>query len=145
MSDEVIYQRIFPVSGGDFDKAGQVSTEIKSILKAAGIESNVIRRVAIASFEAEMNVVIHADEGIVDFILTPDHVLIIVSDCGPGIEDVQLAMQEGYSTASDDMREMGFGAGMGLPNIMKSCDDFRIDTEVGVGTTLRMVIVHKKQ
>lgn len=144
MTDQAIYQKIFPVSGGDFDKAGQVSTEIKSILKAAGIDSTVIRRVAIASFEAEMNVVIHAADGQIDFVLTPDHVLMIVSDRGPGIEDIELAMQEGYSTASDDMREMGFGAGMGLPNIKKSCDDFVLETEVGVGTTLQLVIIHRK-
>lgn len=144
MSDQAIYQKVFVVSGGDFDKAGQVSTEIKSILKAAGIDSTVIRRVAIASFEAEMNVVIHATEGEVDFILTPDYVILTISDRGPGIEDIELAMQEGYSTASDDMREMGFGAGMGLPNIKKSCDEFKLDTEVGVGTTLHLVIIHRK-
>ncbi len=145
MGNEVLYQKVFPVTGGDFDKAGEVSTQIKAILKGAGIDSTVIRRVAIASFEAEMNVVIHADEGEVDFILTPCDICLVVSDRGPGIEDIELAMQEGWSTASDDMREMGFGAGMGLPNIKKSCDVFEIESDVGKGTTLHLVINHNRR
>jgi len=134
--DEVLYKRTFEVKGGDFDKAGEVSTKIKAILKEAGVDRDIIRRVAIASFEAEMNVVLHAHLGSVDITLTPSQILITVADEGPGIEDIELAMQEGYSTASDDMRERGFGAGMGLPNILKTADDFRIESVVGRGTTL---------
>lgn len=145
MTDEILYHRDFFVRGGDFDKAGEVSTQIKAILKGIGINSDIIRRTAIASFEAEMNVVIHADEGRIDFKLTPQDIQIIVIDKGKGIEDIDLAMREGYSTASDEMREMGFGAGMGLPNIKKNSDDFRIESEVGIGTTLWITICHKHQ
>lgn len=144
MADEILYQKRFPVTGGDFDKAGEVSTHIKTILKTCGIERDTIRKVAIASFEAEMNVVIHADHGLIDFILTPSSIIILVEDKGPGIEDIELAMQEGYSTASDEMREMGFGAGMGLPNIRKSADDFEIQSEPGKGTLVRITIRHNK-
>jgi anti-sigma regulatory factor (Ser/Thr protein kinase) len=140
MAEDALYKKTFTVQGGDFEKAGEVSTRIKEILKSTGIESTIIRRVAIASFEAEMNVVIHADSGRVDFTLTPDAIIIIVDDKGPGIEDIELAMREGYSTASDEMREKGFGAGMGLPNIKKTADDLRIDSVVGEGTVLRITI-----
>ncbi len=145
MADEAIYRKVFPITGGDFDKAGEVSAQVKAILKTAGIDSSIIRRAAIASFEAEMNVVIHADKGEVDFMVTPEEIIIEVKDQGPGIEDIDLAMKEGYSTASDDMREMGFGAGMGLPNIKKSSDAFEIESQVGVGTSLKIVISHKKK
>ncbi len=144
MKDEVLYRKVFTVNGGDFDKAGEVSTQIKSILKSLGLDNDVIRRVAIASFEAEMNVVIHANGGTVDFTLTSSDIRLVVKDHGPGIEDIDLAMQEGYSTAPDEMREMGFGAGMGLPNIKKNSDFFDIKSEVGVGTTLEIVIHHNK-
>lgn len=144
MGDETLYQKTFIITGNDFDKAGEVSTHIKTILKAAGIDNGIIRRVAIASFEAEMNVVIHADDGEIEFRLTPICILLTIADRGPGIEDIELAMKEGYSTASDDMREMGFGAGMGLPNIKKSADDFQIESEVGKGTTVRITINHEK-
>jgi len=144
MADEILYHRDFIVYGGDFNKAGEISAQIKTILKGVGINSDVIRRVAIATFEAEMNVVIHADEGNIDFKLTPSDICITVMDKGKGIENIELAMQEGYSTASDEMREMGFGAGMGLPNIRRNSDDFRIESEVGVGTSLWIKIRHKK-
>ena len=139
---EVLYQKSFLVRGRDFDKAGEVSTQVKSILKALGIQSDVIRRVAIATFEAEMNVVIHAAEGKMDVQLTPEEIIIVVVDKGPGIADIDLAMQEGYSTASDEMREMGFGAGMGLPNIKRNSDRMHIESEVGVGTSLSIAIRH---
>jgi serine/threonine-protein kinase RsbT len=145
MPVEVLYHKTYAVKGGDFDKAGEVSTQIKGILKATGIQHDIIRRAAIASFEAEMNVVIHAESGEIDFVLTPTDIEITVSDKGPGIEDIPRAMQEGYSTASDAMRARGFGAGMGLPNIKKSVDDFEIETEVGVGTRLKLKIKHKLQ
>jgi len=144
MGDEILYQKTFIITGNDFDKAGEVSTHIKTILKAAGIDNDIIRRVAIASFEAEMNVVIHADDGEIEFRLTPICILLTIADRGPGIEDIDLAMKEGYSTASDDMREMGFGAGMGLPNIKKSSDDFQIESDVGKGTIVRITINHEK-
>jgi len=140
MAEEVLYRKTFTVKGGDFDKAGDVSTQIKSILKSTGISNEIIRRVAIASFEAEMNVVLYADEGTVDFVLTPRDVIITVADKGPGIEDIELAMQEGYSTASDEMREMGFGAGMGLPNIKKTSDELEINSVVGEGTVVKITI-----
>ncbi|MBD3335571.1 MAG: anti-sigma regulatory factor [Candidatus Eisenbacteria bacterium] len=136
MAEEILYQKSFPVGGGDFDKAGEVSTQIKAILKEAGLGSTIIRRVAIASYEAELNVVIHAVEGVVDFKLTPEQIELVVKDKGPGIGDIELAMQEGFSTASDEMREKGFGAGMGLPNIKRTSDDLKIDSVVGEGTTL---------
>ncbi len=145
MGEDTLYQKTFTITGSDFDKAGEVSTQIKAILKAAGLDSTVIRRVASASFEAEMNVVIHADRGKIDFELTPTAIVLTIDDEGPGIEDLELAMKEGYSTASDDMREMGFGAGMGLPNIKKSSDDFHLESEVGKGTTLRITIKHDEQ
>ncbi|HDS29999.1 MAG TPA: anti-sigma regulatory factor [Firmicutes bacterium] len=140
MTDEALYKKTFSVQGGDFEKAGEISTRIKEILKSTGIKSTIIRRVAIASFEAEMNVVIHANSGRFEFTLTPDSIIIVVDDKGPGIENIELAMKEGYSTASDEMREMGFGAGMGLPNIKKTVDDFKIETTVGKGTKLRIKI-----
>jgi serine/threonine-protein kinase RsbT len=142
---EELYKKSFFIRGGDFDTAGMVSTQIKSLLKGIGVNSNIIRRVAIATFEAEMNVVLHAEEGTLTFSLTPNAILITVKDKGKGIEDIELAMQEGYSTASDEMREMGFGAGMGLPNIKKNSDEFKIESEAGVGTSLEIAIHHKKK
>jgi serine/threonine-protein kinase RsbT len=135
-----LYKKTFSIKGGDFDTAGEVSTQIKAILKSIGINSNIIRRVAIATFEAEMNVVIHAENGKLDFCLTPQKITITVNDKGKGIEDIDLAMKEGYSTAPDEMREMGFGAGMGLPNIKRNSDEFKLESEVGVGTILRIAI-----
>jgi serine/threonine-protein kinase RsbT len=142
MGGDALYEKSFIVRGGDFDKAGEVSTQIKSILKGVGIDSDVVRRVAIATFEGELNVVIHAEEGTVDVKITPVDVLITIADKGKGIEDIEQAMREGFSTASDEMRERGFGAGMGLPNIKKNSDDFRIESRVGVGTTLWIAIRH---
>jgi len=142
MAEDALYEKSFAVRGGDFDKAGEVSTQIKSILKGVGINSDVVRRVAIATFEGELNVVIHAEEGTVDVMITSADVLITIADKGKGIEDIEQAMQEGYSTASDEMRERGFGAGMGLPNMKKNSDQFRIESEIGVGTTLWITIRH---
>jgi anti-sigma regulatory factor (Ser/Thr protein kinase) len=145
MSEDVLYDKRFLVKGGDFDKAGEVSTQIKAVLKDTGIERDIIRRACIASFEAEMNVVIHAVSGEAELVITATDIIITMSDHGPGIADLGLAMQEGYSTASDAMRERGFGAGMGLPNIQRSVDDLKIESQVGVGTTLRMTIHHQKR
>jgi len=126
----------FEIQGRNFDKAGEVSGEIKVILKDLGIDASYIRRVVIVAFEGEMNVVMYADRGTMTLILTDDDVNLEIKDEGPGIPDVELALQEGWSTASDEMREMGFGFGMGLPNMKKNSDEFRIDTEVGKGTAV---------
>ena len=135
MSEELL-SRSFTLHGRDFDKAGETSTEIKSMLKELGIDSQVIRRVVVVCFEAEMNVVMYADEGTLTFVLTDDDVGIEIADRGPGIPDIDDALTEGWSTATDEMREMGFGFGMGLPNIRRHSDDFDIRSDVGVGTTV---------
>lgn len=128
----------FVIEGDDFASAGMVSTEIKSILKKIGLDAKLIRRVAISTYEAEMNVVMHATDAKVDLRITPQRIEVVIADRGKGIPDLELAMQQGYSTATEEMRAMGFGAGMGLPNIRKNADNLDIDTKVGVGTTLRM-------
>ncbi len=138
---EALLARSFAIHGRDFDRAGEASTEIKAILRQLGIDPQIIRRVVVVAFEAEMNVVMYADEGTLSFVLTEDGITIEVTDRGPGIADIELAMQEGYSTASDEMREMGFGFGMGLPNIRKNSDHFELLSEVGVGTTVRSAIL----
>lgn len=130
----------FPITGRDFLAAGKVSAEIKSLLKDLGVEAGIIRRIAIATYEAEMNVVMYATTATVTLEMTSKLVKIVVSDCGPGIPDVELAMQEGFSTATPEMRELGFGAGMGLPNIKKNADDFRIESVVGQGTRLEISV-----
>jgi len=146
MDGENRIEHRFEIKGSDFGNAGNVSTKIKDILKRIGITPSIIRRVAIATYEAEMNVVMYAYHGILNFTLTPECIEIIVDDEGPGIEDIELAMQEGYSTATEEMREMGFGAGMGLPNIKKNSDEFEITSEVNKGTKLRIVIyLNRKQ
>jgi anti-sigma regulatory factor (Ser/Thr protein kinase) len=137
---EVLMKRTFEVRGRDFDKAGETSTEVKTLLKDLGIDPGVVRRAGVVTFEAEMNVVMYATKALVTFILTDKDIAIEVADQGPGIPDPELAMQEGYSTASDEMREMGFGFGMGLPNIKKNSDQFTLETEVGKGTRLYSLI-----
>ncbi len=128
------------IVGGDFSKAGEASTELKRILHEMGIDDALVRRVAIATFEAEMNIIIYATAGILRYSVTPSEIRVIAEDMGPGIEDIELAMQEGYSTAPDWVREMGWGAGMGLPNMKKNSDVFTIDSVVGEGTRVEMVI-----
>jgi serine/threonine-protein kinase RsbT len=140
MPEESAFQQEFQVKGGDFSRAGEVSCEIKNLLKELGLSPEVVRRAAIASYEAEMNVIMYAWQGRLDLSITPSLIRIVVEDSGPGIEDVELALNEGYSTATPEMRELGFGAGMGLPNIKKNTDDFRITSEVGRGTRLEMTI-----
>ncbi len=130
----------FHIVGGDFSRAGEASTEIKSILQSLGFNKEIVRRAAIATFEAEMNIIIYTTAGILRYEITPERIKIIAQDMGPGIEDIELAMQEGYSTAPDWVREMGWGSGMGLPNMKKNSDEFRIDSVVGEGTTVEMVI-----
>jgi serine/threonine-protein kinase RsbT len=136
----VPYSQSFVIEGRDFAHAGSASTEIKSILKSLGIDAVVVRRVAIAAYEAEMNAVMYADRATLTFSVTPEVIRICVEDRGPGIADVALAMQEGWSTATHEMREMGFGAGMGLPNIKRNADKFEIQSEPGKGTRLDIVI-----
>lgn len=128
------------VPNDDFTRAGEASGNVKSKLKKLGYDKDAIRRVAIAMYEAEINMVIHADGGVVDVDIYPDRVEIVLADKGPGIPDVEKAMQEGYSTAPDNVRNLGFGAGMGLPNIKKYTDKMHIDTELGVGTTMYLTV-----
>ena len=130
------FESLYRVLGRDFSNAGKVSTAIKDTLKRLGINPAVVRRVAIVSYEAEMNIVMYAYRGTVLLKVTQDEVTLQVEDEGPGIPDIELAMQEGFSTATPEMREMGFGAGMGLPNIKKNSDEFEIKSEVGRGTRL---------
>jgi anti-sigma regulatory factor (Ser/Thr protein kinase) len=126
----------FEIQGRNFDKAGEISSEIKVILKELGIDAGCLRRVVIVAFEAEMNVVMYADRGTLTLILTDKDIRLEVKDEGPGIPDIELAMKEGYSTASDEMREMGFGFGMGLSNMKKNSDDFCLESEVEKGTSV---------
>jgi len=133
---EELLSRSFTLHSHDFDKAGETSTEIKGMLKELGIDSQVIRRVVVVCFEAEMNVVMYADEGTLTFVLTDEDIGIEIADRGPGIADLDRALEEGWSTATDEMREMGFGFGMGLPNIRRNADACEITSEVGRGTTI---------
>ncbi len=131
----------YEVPGDDFTRAGEASGAVKGKLKQLGFRPDVIRRVAIAMYEGEINMVIHAGGGTADVEIDPDRVCITLSDHGPGIPDLDLAMQEGWSTATETVRNLGFGAGMGLPNIKKYSDDLVIDTVPGEGTVMRMTIV----
>ena len=130
--------RNYPVAPGDFITAGEAAEDIKKILKQLGIDAALIRKIAIASYEVEINLVIHTIGGTLTLIVNPKEIAIISQDVGPGIEDVEQAMMEGYSTASDTAREMGFGAGMGLPNMKRCTDRFEISSEVGKGTRVEM-------
>ncbi|MDO4548729.1 MAG: ATP-binding protein [Clostridia bacterium] len=138
MSDGVMLREAYPVTSGDFTTAGEASAKIKRILKKLGVDSSVVRRVSVAAYEVELNLVIHSDGGEMELIVRPDYLELNVRDVGPGIPDIDLAMREGYSTASDDVRTMGFGAGMGLPNMKRNADDFSISSSVGVGTEILM-------
>lgn len=129
----------FTIQGGDFTHAGHPSSEVKKILKQLAIDGKTIKNIVIALYEAEVNVVAHAWKGTVNVEIDENKITIWVIDEGPGIPDVELAMQPGFSTASRKVREMGFGAGMGLPNIKKNVDELQIETEVGKGTKLKLV------
>ena len=130
----------YDVPGDDFTRAGGASGNVKVQLKKLGFDPSVIRNVVIALYEGEINMVIHAGGGQIDVSIDPDQIRMVLTDHGPGIPDVALAMQEGYSTAPDNVRALGFGAGMGLPNIKKYTDEMRIETEVGVGTTMYLSV-----
>jgi len=139
-TEHVPYQRNFYVEGGNFNYAGTVSTSIKSILRDMGLPGNVVTKSALVSYESEINIVSYAKKGIIKLTVDSNTVQIEVIDEGPGIPDIELAMQEGYSTADHKIREMGFGAGMGLANMKKYADVFHISSEVGKGTHLKMTI-----
>ena len=129
----------YDVDGSDFISCGKASEDVKRTLKSIGMPSDVIRKVSIAMYEGEVNMVIHAEGGVAEVEIFEDRIAIDVIDTGKGIADVEKAMQEGYSTATDAIRELGFGAGMGLPNMKKYSDDMQIDSIVGQGTTVHLV------
>lgn len=137
--NDIAMRLTYDIAKDDFARAGEASSKIKKFLRQLGIDSSIIRRVSIATYEAEINVVIHSLGGVIDVLLKPETIEIFVEDNGPGIEDVELAMTKGFSTATHKIREMGFGAGMGLPNIKKCCDEFFIESELGSHTTLKLI------
>ena len=128
----------YPITAEDYTRAGEASADIKRRLKQLGVSSMVLRRVAVASYEVELNLVIHSRGGVLTLEVEPDRVRLVSRDVGPGIPDVELAMREGYSTANEEARSLGFGAGMGLPNMKRNADQFAIQSAVGVGTTIEM-------
>ena len=130
----------YDVDGQDFSSAGEASVAVKKKLRQLGFPPDVIRRCSIAMYEGEINMVIHANGGTADVLVEPEKITIVLEDHGPGIPDVELAMKEGYSTSTEEIRTMGFGAGMGLPNMKRYTESLEIETEVGVGTKLTMVV-----
>lgn len=135
-----LLENSFPLKGGDFTEAGAASKEMRAVLSSLGFSQETIRRAAISAFEAEINVIIHAVAGNLHYIVEGEELRITVTDMGPGIPDVELAMKEGYTTAPEWAKEMGWGSGMGLPNIKNNSDILKIDTVPGEGTTLEVVI-----
>ena len=136
MSDNLVFK--YKVEGDDFTSAGQASVQVKKNLRQLGLDAETIRRVSIAMYEGEINMVIHAGGGIAEVHVCEDHIEIILDDKGPGIKDIEQAMQAGYSTAPDSIRSLGFGAGMGLPNMKRYTDHMEIRSEVGKGTSILM-------
>ncbi|MBR5425145.1 MAG: ATP-binding protein [Clostridiales bacterium] len=132
--------RQYEIRDNDFTHAGEASSSMKKSLSRLGVKAEDIKRASIAMYEAEINAVIHGHGGMAEVTVHPDKVVIVIEDHGPGIPDLDQAMVAGWSTAPDLAREMGFGAGMGLPNIKKNCDDLKIDTKVGEGTCVTMII-----
>ena len=130
----------FDIQGGDFSAAGEASSEVKKALKQLNIQPQTLRRIAVALYEAEVNVVAHAYRGTMTIDISPARILVQLQDEGPGIDDIGKAMEEGFSTASDKVREMGFGAGMGLPNIKKNSDEMHLTSTPGTGTTLEIIV-----
>ncbi len=128
----------YQIEGGNFADAGHISSEVKRVLKQLNLDNDIIRKVVITCYEAEINVVAHAYSGEAHIEILEDKIIIIMKDNGPGIADIQLAMQEGYSTADNKVREMGFGAGMGLPNIKRNSDDMNIESTINEGTTIKI-------
>lgn len=138
MSDTV--KLSYNVSCDDFTRAGEASSDVKRHLKKMGSSPEVVRKVAIAMYEGEINMVIHARGGEIQVEISPDEILMVLKDVGPGIPDIEQAMKAGYSTAPDNVRALGFGAGMGLPNMKQYSDEMKIETELGVGTTVTMKV-----
>lgn len=134
----------FTVHGDDFSSAGEASVQVKKILRNIGFDADTIRRVSIAMYEAEINMVIHAGGGVAELFVYPDRIVITLTDKGPGIADIDLAMSEGYSTAPDNIRSLGFGAGMGLPNIKRYSDELSIDSKLGEGTKLTITVIPQR-
>lgn len=132
----------YDVPGDDFTRAGEASGDLKKKMKQLGFPSSVIRRVSIALYEGEINMVIHANGGHITAEVNQQEINLTLADTGPGIPDIEKAMQDGYSTASDQVRNLGFGAGMGLPNMKRNSDEIKIETELGVGTTVKMKILN---
>lgn len=130
----------YTVSPDDFTRAGEASSNVKNMLKQIGVPPEVTRKVAIAMYEGEIKMVIHANGGTVTVTITPMDITMVLKDTGPGIPDIDKAMQAGYSTAPDNIRSLGFGAGMGLPNMKKYSDEMNIDTVLGQGTTVTMIV-----
>ena len=137
--DEAIVLK-YDISPDDFTRAGEASSDVKGKLKQLGVSPEAIRKVAIAMYEGEINMVIHANGGEITVEITPVDIKMVLADVGPGIPDVEQAMKAGYSTAPDEVRSLGFGAGMGLPNMKKYTDDMTIETKLGVGTTITMIV-----
>tara|TARA_R110001583_G_scaffold1202_1_gene9978 strand:+ start:5169 stop:5582 length:414 start_codon:yes stop_codon:yes gene_type:complete len=129
----------FDIEGGNFSKAGTASSDVKKVLKKLNVDPKLIKRIVVSIYEAEVNVVAHAYEGEMNVSIFPEKIIVHIVDKGPGIPDIDLAMQKGYSTASPEVREMGFGAGMGLPNIKKNTNELNIKSEVGVGTEIELI------
>lgn len=132
----------YTVDGEDFTRAGEVSSDIKGKLKLMNTNPNAVRKVAIAMYEGEINMVIHADGGVIDVYFYPDRLTMVLKDKGPGIANIEQAMQEGFSTATKEIVNLGFGAGMGLPNMKRYSDEMDIETEIGVGTTVTMTVYY---
>ncbi len=140
MDEKPLYEGSFTIVGGNFDNAGEVSTNIKSILKKIGLPKDVVRKAALVAYESEINIVSYARKGMIRLRVVPDRIMIEAIDEGQGIPDIEQAMQPGFSTANQKIREMGFGAGMGLCNIRSFSDVFQISSEIGKGTHLKMII-----
>ena len=138
--ENIIFEKSFPVEGKTFKNAGNVSTQVKAILQEMFLPAEEIRRAAIVTYEAEINICSYAEHGVITLRLTPEKIIIDSTDKGQGIADIKLAMEEGYSTATRKIWQMGFGAGMGLPNIKKHSDEMKIDTEVGKGTKVTIIV-----
>ena len=130
----------YEVDADDFTRAGEASSNVKRNLKLMGVDPDTVRKVAISLYEGEINMVIHSKGGEIEVVISPDEIEMILVDKGPGIEDIELAMKAGYSTAPDNIRSLGFGAGMGLPNMKRYSDELKIESKVGVGTTVRMKV-----
>ena len=133
------FKKSFHIKGRDFIRAGEASINVQNLLKSMDFDSRLVRRIAICGYESEMNVVMHGGDGSLSIEVDTDKLILEISDDGPGIEDIELAMQTGYSTANDDHREMGFGAGMGLPNMKKNSDQIHIESKKNQGTVVRML------